>query len=70
MSSVEQFIRACAQCRTLIAQQLDARDELERAHALRVDEARIQLLQDKVDKLKASTEAEFLKMMAVLPPVS
>ena len=67
MSSTEQFTRACTQCRELIAQQLEAREQLRRALAHSAGEEEVAVLREKIRKLTASTESEFLKAMATLP---
>lgn len=67
MSSTEQFTQACAECRKLITLQLRAREQLERALALSPGTPEVAMLLEKVGKLQASTEAQFMKAMYSLP---
>ena len=67
MSSSEQFTRACTECRQLLAQQLEAREQLARALAQGPDGPRVAVLREKVQKLAARGEAAFLKAMHALP---
>ena len=67
MSSTEQFAHACTECRKLIAQQLEAREQLGRALAQSPDGPAVEVLRDKVRKLTARTEEEFLRAMNAMP---
>lgn len=66
MSTTEQFVHACTECRKLITQQLEARDQLDQALRQSPQGPAVAVLRDKVAKLKASTEAQFLKAMNAL----
>ena len=65
-SSLEHIQHSCAACRKLITQQLEARDDLARALAQSPQGASVGVLQDKVRKLQAATEIQFLKAMDAL----
>lgn len=67
MSSIERFAHACTEYRKLISQQLEAREQLEQAIAQSPDAAAVAVLRDKVGKLRAGTEAAFLKEMTAIP---
>ena len=67
VSSPEQFVHTCTECRKLIAQQLEAREQLARAIAHSPDGPAVAVLRDKVRKLAAHSEAAFLKAMNALP---
>ena len=67
MSSIEQFTHACTECRKLITQQLEAREHLDRVLAQSPDGPAAAVLRDKIRKLRASTEAAFLKAMNAIP---
>ena len=68
VSSTERFTNSCAECRKLIALQLEAREQLERALLQSPEGPTVAMLRDKVRKLAASTESEFMKAMAALSP--
>lgn len=63
MSTLERITRTCSTCRQLIVQLLEAREELDRASP---GEPGAAGLRDKVAKLQAATQAEFLKAMDAL----
>ncbi|MDB5856990.1 MAG: hypothetical protein JWQ76_679 [Ramlibacter sp.] len=67
MSSTEHFAHACTECRKLIAQQLEVREQLRRALAQSPDGSAVAVLRDKVRKLTADTERQFLKAMNAMP---
>lgn len=67
LSSTEQFTHACAECRKLITLQLEARERLEHALALSPGSPAVALLREKVGKLQADCEVQFLKAMSGLP---
>lgn len=67
VSSTEQFTHACAECRKLITLQLEAREQLERALALSPGGPVVAMLREKVGKLQAGSEDQFLKAMSSLP---
>ena len=55
------------ECRKLIEQQLEAREQLARALEQSAQGSAVAVLRDKVRKLTASTEAQFLKAMSAMP---
>ena len=57
---------SCAACRKLIIEQLEARQDLARALAQSPGSPGMRVLQDKVHKLQAATEAQFAKAMDAL----
>lgn len=66
MSSLEQVTRTCSACRQLIVQLLEAVEDLDRALVRAPDGSGTAGLRDKVRKLQAATETEFLKAMDAL----
>ena len=65
-SSVDKFTRSCADCQKLIALQLEARAQLGREIARSPDSPAVAVLRDKVCKLQAATETQFMKAMDAL----
>ena len=65
-SSVDKFTRSCADCQKLIALQLEARAQLGREIARSPDSSAVAVLRDKVRKLQADTETQFMKAMDAL----
>lgn len=61
--STEHITRSCAECRKLIEQLLQAREQLQDAATQAPRSPRVAVLEDKVRKLQAATEAQFLKAM-------
>lgn len=62
-SSVDKFTRSCADCQQLIALQLEARAQLGREIPQSPDSPAVAVLRDKVWKLQAATETQFMKAM-------
>ena len=65
-SRYDQIQHACTACRKLIIEQLEAQDALARALARSPDGNEAVVLRDKVGKLKAATEVQFMKAMSAL----
>lgn len=65
-SSVDKFTRSCADCQKLIALQLEAREQLGREIARSPHSPAVAVLRDKVWKLQAATETQFMKAMDAL----
>lgn len=65
-SSVDKFTRTCADCQQLITLQLEARALLSREIARSPDSPAVGVLRDKVWKLQAATETQFMKAMDAL----
>jgi hypothetical protein len=68
-SSTEHITRCCEDCRKLIVQLLETREEIDRLVARSPASPAIDVLRDKAAKLQAATEKQFLRAMDALGDV-
>ena len=65
MASTDQIHAASAACRKLIEQVLDIQQELAQLQARSAEDSRIGVLRDKLARLQAASERQFLSAMDI-----